>query len=126
LEFLKERIGFIPHARGKILFFEDIDEEPYRVDRMLTQLRLAGKFEECEGILLGDWNNCVPKEGDRSLELLEVFTDLLVPTGKPVLMGFQAGHCHPTITLPLGVEAILDADALSLEMVEGALVAPQA
>ncbi|MDP3177417.1 MAG: LD-carboxypeptidase, partial [Spirochaetaceae bacterium] len=47
-------------ARGKILFFEDINEAPYRVDRMLTQLRLAGAFDACAGVLLGDWNACVP------------------------------------------------------------------
>lgn len=109
-------------ARGKILFFEDIDEHPYRIDRMLTQLRLAGKFDECSGILLGDWNNCVPEEGTRSLELMEIFRDILVPTGKPTMAGFQAGHCAPMITLPFGVEAVLDADALGLELVDSALM----
>jgi muramoyltetrapeptide carboxypeptidase len=109
-------------ARGKILFFEDIDEQPYRVDRMLTQLRLAGKFEECAGIVLGDWNNCVPEEGARSLDLAEIFQDILVPAGKPTIAGFQAGHCQPMITFPFGVEALLDADDLSLEMVESALL----
>jgi muramoyltetrapeptide carboxypeptidase len=108
-------------TRGRILFFEDIDEHPYRIDRMLTQLRLAGKFDDCAGILLGDWNNCVPEEGTRTLELLEIFQELLVPTGKPTMAGFQAGHCAPVITLPFGVEAVLDADALSLEMIESAL-----
>ena len=108
-------------ARGMILFFEDIDEHPYRVDRMLTQLRLAGKFDECAGIVLGDWNNCVPEEGTRSLELMEIFRDILVPAGKPTLAGFQAGHCYPMITFPFGVEAVLDANSLSLEMVESAL-----
>ena len=109
-------------ARNKILFFEDIDEHPYRIDRMLTQLRLAGKFAECAGIVLGDWHNCVPEEGTRSLDLMEIFRDILVPTGKPTLAGFQAGHCSPMITFPFGVEAVLDADSLSLELVEGALL----
>lgn len=109
-------------AQNKILFFEDIDERPYRVDRMLTQLRLAGKFDACAGIVLGDWNNCVPEEGTRSLDLMEIFRDILVPTGKPTMAGFQAGHCYPMITFPFGVEAVLDADSLSLEMVEGALM----
>jgi len=107
-------------ARGKILFFEDVDEEPYRIDRMLTQLRLAGKFDECAGILLGDWNHCVAEEADRTLELAQIFRDILVPAGKPILAGFQAGHCCPMITLPLGVEAVLDADSLRLEMVGSA------
>lgn len=110
-------------AEGRILFFEDIDEAPYRVDRMLTQLRLAGVFEACAGIVLGDWNNCVPDEGDRSLELLEIFQDVLVPCGKPLIAGFQAGHCRPMISFPFGVEACLDADAGRLELVERALLA---
>ena len=107
-------------ARGRILFFEDIDERPYRIDRMLTQLRLAGKFRECAGIVLGDWNNCVPDPGERSLELQEVFREVL-PAGKPVLAGLQAGHCQPMLTFPLGVEAVLDADAGTLDLVETAL-----
>lgn len=107
-------------ARGKILFFEDIDEQPYRVDRMLTQLRLAGVFEACAGIVLGDWNNCVPEEDALSLELREIFRDILIPTGKPIVMGFQAGHCAPMITFPFGVQAKLDADACTLELVESA------
>jgi muramoyltetrapeptide carboxypeptidase len=109
-------------ARGRILFFEDIDEEPYRVDRMLTQLRLAGKFDVCAGILLGDWNNCVAKKDKPSLDLLEIFNDLLVDSGKPVMMGLQAGHCAPMVTFPFGVEAVMDADEASLEIVESALV----
>jgi muramoyltetrapeptide carboxypeptidase len=113
--------SFELEARGRILFLEDLKEEPYRVDRMLTQLRLAGKFDQCAGILLGDWTGCEPEEKARSLDLQEVFRDLLVPAGKPVLGGFQAGHCRPMITLPLGVEAHLDADALRLELLEGAL-----
>ena len=109
-------------AEGRILFFEDIDEAPYRVDRMLTQLRLGGVFDACAGIVLGDWNNCVPEEGDRSLELLEIFRDVLVPSGKPLVAGFQAGHCRPMITFPFGIEAHLDAEAGTLELPEGALL----
>ena len=107
-------------ARGRILFFEDIDEAPYRVDRMLTQLRLAGKFDQCVGILLGDWKDCVPKEGKPSLTLMQVFEEVLAPSGKPVAFGFRAGHCKPALTFPFGVEAVLDADAGTLVFVESA------
>jgi muramoyltetrapeptide carboxypeptidase len=107
-------------ARGKILFFEDIDEAPYRVDRMLTQLRLAGKFDECAGIVLGDWKDCNPKEGKPSLSLMQVFEDILAPAGKPVAFGLCAGHCSPALTFPFGVEAVLDADSGTLEFIESA------
>ncbi|MCX7024865.1 MAG: LD-carboxypeptidase [Spirochaetes bacterium] len=111
-------------ARGKILFFEDTGERPYRIDRMLTQLRLAGKFDECAGIVLGDWNDCGPEEGKPSLSLEQVFRDVIAPAGKPVIMGLMAGHCSPTMTLPFGVEAVLDAESATpgLEMIEAALV----
>jgi muramoyltetrapeptide carboxypeptidase len=110
--------------RGKILFFEDIDERPYRVDRMLTQLRLAGMFDECAGMVLGDWNNCSPEDGKPSLSLEQVFRDIVAAAGKPVIMRLQAGHCSPSMTFPLGVEAVLDAEVESprLEIVEAALM----
>jgi len=110
-------------AAGKILFFEDIDERPYRVDRMLTQLRLAGKFDDCAGIVLGDWNNCKAEGGEPSLSLEEIFRDVIAPAGKPTIMGLRAGHCSPAATLPLGVEAVLEAGAGGpcLRVVESAL-----
>ncbi len=108
-------------ARGKILFLEDIGERPYRVDRMLTQLRLAGVFEDCAGVVLGDWNDCGPEEGKASLELEQVFRDVIAPAGKPTVFGLKAGHCNPTATLPFGVTAELDADEPGLRFTESAL-----
>ncbi len=108
-------------TKGKLLFLEDIDEEPYRVDRMLTQLRLAGKLKECKGIILGDFNNCTPKSYNPSLTLMEVFQDIIVPSGKPTIYNFKAGHCMPMITIPFGVKAVLDADECSLTVIEEAL-----
>jgi muramoyltetrapeptide carboxypeptidase len=108
--------------RGKILFLEDIDEAPYREDRMLTQLRLSGAFDACAGVLLGDWNNCVAGEGKKSLSLMEVFEDVIAPSGKPLLAGFRAGHCSPAITFPFGVEAMVDADAGGVKIVEAAAI----
>ena len=105
---------------GKILFLEDINEEPYRVDRMLTQLRLAGVFERCEAVVLGSWTHCEPEDPERSLSLLQIFNDIIVPAGKPVLMGFPAGHGLPTLSFPLGVEATLDAAAGKLVITEPA------
>lgn len=96
-------------TKGKILFIEEINEEPYKVDRMMTQLKLAGKFNDSAGIILGDWNKCVPEEPERSLELLQVFEDILIPLKKPTIYNLQSGHCKPMITLPLGVEVFMDA-----------------
>lgn len=107
-------------ARGKILFLEDIDEAPYRIDRMLNQLRLAGKFDECAGIVLGAWTRCEAAEGKSSLSLEEIVGDLLIPSGKPILGGLEAGHCEPTLTLPMGIRYRLDADECVLEALESA------
>lgn len=97
-------------TRGKILFMEDIDEEPYNIDRMLTQLALAGKLEEAAGFILGDWKNCNGKTEQPSLTLLEIFNDLIGPMNKPTIYNIRAGHCNPMITLPLGKKVLLDAD----------------
>jgi len=105
-------------AEGKIVFIEDVDEAPYRIDRMLTQLRLAGVFEACAGVVFGAWTRCEPAAGKRSLSIGEVIQDIVVPCGKPILAGVEAGHCAPTLTLPLGVRWRLDADNASLTLLE--------
>lgn len=99
-------------TKGKILFIEEIGEEPYRIDRMFTQLRLSKKLEETEGIILGDFNNCVAEssEYDDSLTLEEIIDQIIKPLGKPTIFNLKAGHCEPMITIPFGVKAKLDAD----------------
>jgi len=107
-------------TKGKILFVEEIGEEPYSVDRMLTQLALAGKFDDAAGIILGDWNNCEAENPEESLSLMEVFAEIIVPYGKPTIYNLKAGHCTPKVTLPFGVMASLDADTGNLVIEEGA------
>lgn len=103
-------------TRGKLLFLEDVGEKPYRIDAMLTQLRNAGKLDDCAGILLGYWTDCVPGEGELSLTLDQIMEDLILPVGKPTLAGVPCGHSLPTMSLPLGATAILDAGAGTLEV----------
>lgn len=108
-------------TKGKLLFLEDIDEKPYRVDRMLTQLSLAGKLRDANGIILGDWKNC---EADtiETQTLAEVFQDILTAAGKPTVYNLRSGHCRPMITLPLGVECIMHAKEGKLFVNESAVV----
>ncbi|MBE6822787.1 MAG: LD-carboxypeptidase [Ruminococcaceae bacterium] len=89
-------------TRDKILFLEDVEEEPYRVDRMLLQLKAAGKFRDCAGILLGWWTDCTAEHPEKSLTLRQVFQELLVDEHKPALMDLACGHSLPTLSLPLG------------------------
>ena len=93
----------------KILFLEDIGEKTYRIDGMLTQLRNAGKFDACAGVVLGAWTDCVPEYPEKTLTLEEIFRDLILPAGKPVLAGLPCGHVLPTLSLPLGELVTLDA-----------------
>ncbi len=95
---------------GKILFLEDIGEKTYRVDAMLTQLRNAGKFRDCAGILLGAWTDCPPEYPERTLLLPEIFQQLIVPAGKPAIMDIPCGHCDVTAALPLGRRCRMDAE----------------
>lgn len=104
-------------TRGKILFLEDIDEEPYRIDRMLTQLRLAGKFREAAGIILGSFANCEAKNPEKSLTLEEVIEDIIVSAGKPAIKNLAAGHCLPTLTLPLGKVVKISSEPESIEII---------
>lgn len=105
-------------TRGKILFLEDIGEKTYRVDSMLTQLRNAGKFDHCAGVILGAWTDCPPENPERTLLLPEIFAELIAPAGKPTLMDVQCGHILPTISLPLGAEIAMDADAHTMEVLK--------
>lgn len=98
-------------TRGKILFLEDVNEKTYRLDSMLTQLRNGGKFDDCAGIVLGYWTDCEPEDPDCTLELDEIFRQLIVPAGKPAISGFACGHSQPSLALPLGRLCVLDAAA---------------
>ncbi len=107
-------------TEGKLLFLEDIDEKPYRVDRMLTQLLLAGKLQEARGFIIGQWQNYEAPDPEESLTLQQVLEDILGPLNKPTLYNVKAGHCRPQLTLPLGVEGFLDGDAGKLVIKERA------
>lgn len=95
-------------TKGKILFLEDVDESPYRIDRMLLQLKQCGKFKDASGIILGAWTNCEPKKDENSLSLTEVFEELIKPEGKPIIYDLACGHCMPTMSIPLGVNVKID------------------
>ncbi len=110
---------------GRILFLEDVGEEPYSIDRMLTHLRLAGKFRGIRGLIFGECAACRPREFQPGFESTfstgEVVENILGRLDVPVLTGLVIGHTDDQLTLPLGVEAELDADAGTLTILESAL-----
>lgn len=97
-----------PDAEGTLLFLEEVDEAPYRVDRMLWQLRHSGALEGVRGIVFGDMKGCSPPlQADWALE--DVLLDALAGLALPVALGLSSGHsAAPNLTLPLGVRARLE------------------
>lgn len=112
---------------GTVLFFEDVGEEPHRVDRMLTQLLQADRLSRVSGIVIGECAGCGsaphnPAFPYGSFSIEEVFIDRLQPLGIPVIYGLSAGHGTYKATLPLGVRVSLDGDACSLKIDESGVV----
>jgi len=105
---------------GKILFIEDINEPPYRVDRMLTQLRQSLDLRSIAGVALGVFDDGAntTKEAE---PLLDVFRDRLGDLGVPVVYGLSFGHIADNMTLPYGIKAELDADAATITFLESAV-----
>lgn len=115
--------NYLPNKwQDKILFLEDVGEEPYRIDRMLTQLKLAGVFNEISGLVLGNFRNCVPEEPDRSFSLEEVFDQHFREAQFPVFYGAQIGHIRNKFTVPLGVRVMINSDAGTIELLEVSVV----
>ena len=110
------------NTKDRILFIEEVGERTYCVDRMLTQLRLAGKFEDCAGIVFGDFTDCPVEYPEFGLTLEQIIRDVAAPSNKPIFTGLQAGHITPKLTLPLGVRCRMDADACTLEVLESAVL----
>ncbi|GAB6280468.1 MAG: LD-carboxypeptidase [Thermovirga sp.] len=105
-------------TRGRILILEDTDEPSYRIDRMLTQLRLAGKLDEAAGIVLGQFTNLKPKNPARTFTLPEIFEAVVAPVGRPTLVNGYFGHGVKKVTLPLGARAVVDGAKSTLSIVE--------
>lgn len=101
--------------KEKIVFMEEINEAPYRVDRMLTQLRLAGKLAEAKGFVLGYFTDCDDNKKRTCDYLCEEF---FKPLGKPTIMHFASGHEFPFINLPIGLKVELNATKQTITILE--------
>jgi muramoyltetrapeptide carboxypeptidase len=123
LSVLAAMIGspYLPSWKNVLLFLEDDNEAVYRIDRMLTQLRLAGVLEQLSGFIFGKCTNCGPGEGYGSLTLEEVFADHIAPLRIPAFAGAMIGHIENKFTMPIGVEADMDADKGTITMRERAV-----
>ncbi|MFJ5963701.1 LD-carboxypeptidase [Bacillus sp. NPDC093026] len=105
--------------KGKLLLIEDIDEEPYKIDRMMQHLKSAGKLDDAAGFIVGDFHQCEPQKKEQSLTLEHLWETYLLPQKKPALGGFQIGHSSPNFAIPIGTQAVLDATGKELRISPG-------
>ncbi|MFI5395482.1 MAG: LD-carboxypeptidase [Candidatus Binatia bacterium] len=100
-------------TRGCLLFLEDVNEKPYRIDRMLTQLRQAGTLGEVAGVVFGEMSGCIATENER-VSVRDVIAEAFAGAPYPVALGLPSGHGLGTLTLPLGIRARLAGERLTL------------
>lgn len=111
----------LPAMQGCLLFLEEVGEAPYRIDRMLTQLRLAGILPRAAGVMLGVCQRCGPPDDEPSLSLAETLAAQLTDLAVPSVYGYSFGHVPHQYTLPVGVRARLDTEARTVTLLEPAV-----
>lgn len=102
-------------TKGKIFFIEEAGSRVFEIDRMLTQLRLAGKFDDAEGIIFGRFTDYHGQ--DTPFTILDMF-EIAKESKKPIIYNFQVGHTVPMITLPLGANIFMDAEKKIIQIIE--------
>lgn len=110
-----------PDFRNKTLFIEDVGEPQYRIDRMLTQMNLAGKFKDLAGLIVGDFSHQNCQDGIESMRYKEFIwnrvLEMTYGTDYPIISNFPTGHCRDNFTLPFGVTAKINIDKKRLDFV---------
>lgn len=112
---------YLPDFSGRILFLEDVAEAPYRVDRMLSTLKLAGVLDRIAGFIFGECTDCDPGDGHGSLTLEQILDDHVRPLGIPAYRGAMIGHIPRQFIVPVGGVAEMDADAGTFRLLEPVL-----
>jgi len=110
--------NYFPDFTDSILFLEEVGEEPYRIERMFCQLRLAGVLSKIKGFIFGQCVNCTPNAGYGSLSLDDVLADYIRPLHIPAYQGAMIGHIKNQFILPIGLKIKMDASAGTLVAVE--------
>jgi muramoyltetrapeptide carboxypeptidase len=114
---------YLPDWENAILFTEDVGEDYYRIDRMMTQLKLAGVLGKMKGFIFGSCSECGPGNGNfGALTLEEIFADHVKPLGVPAWQGAMIGHAQPQWTLPEGAEVEIDTDTGTIKLLESPVI----
>jgi muramoyltetrapeptide carboxypeptidase len=114
--------NYLPDWENKILFLEETAEEPYRLDRMMQQLKLAGVLGKLKGIAFGKCVKCEAEEPEKAFTFMQVLEQQIKPLKIPAFYGAMIGHIENKYTLPVGVEVEMDADKGTMQMLEAAVV----
>lgn len=101
-------------TKNSILLLEEINESPYAIDRMLTQLILNKKFKTCKGIIIGHMTGCTPINQNNTLTIDQIIADRLEPLNIPILYGAPFGHDYPNLTIPIGCKAYFNINSMNL------------
>lgn len=110
------------NMQNKIFFCEDVNEEPYRIDRMLAHFKLTGKLKQVKAVVIGKLVRCEPKEPEEpTLTYAEIFRDLFGDLGIPVIYDLGFGHGDANFPIPIGIEVKLDTGKKELSYLEGAV-----
>ncbi|TAE50451.1 MAG: LD-carboxypeptidase [Oscillatoriales cyanobacterium] len=113
--------AYLPDWENSILFVEEVSEEVYRIDRMLTQLQLAGILDKISGFVFGQCTKCEAEKPQESLTLSQVLTDRIRPLNIPAWYGSMVGHIRDKFTLPIGKEVEIDATAGTIKLLSSAV-----
>lgn len=114
--------SYLPDWNGKILFLEEVKEEPYRIDKMFTQLKLNGILDSISGLVLGKFSKCTAEEPDKAFTFMQVLEQHIKPLGIPAFYGAAFGHTENKLTLPVGIEAEMNAEKGSLKLKQNAVL----
>ncbi|MEO5645683.1 MAG: LD-carboxypeptidase [Bacteroidia bacterium] len=114
--------GYLPDISGALLFFEETEEEPYQVDRLLTQLELNGTLSAAAGIIFGKCTKCEAEEPEKSFTIEDVFQQKFGKLNIPVVSGFNFGHVKDKFTFPVGMKAVLDTGDSSVQLLKACVV----
>jgi len=113
---------YLPDWKNKILFLEEVKEEPYSIDRMLIQLKLCGVLDSISGFVFGKCAKCLAEEPQKAFTFHEVILQHLKPLGIPAFYGAMIGHIESKLTVPLGINATIDADKRTIQLNETAVI----
>lgn len=107
---------------NKILLIEEVNEFPYSLDRMLSQLLYSRKLSKCKGFILGHFTNCTVEDYSKSYTVDDIIKNILVPLNKPIITGFSFGHDYPNLTLPIGAKIKLNFTSKYIEILNNVVV----